>query len=394
VPGDARLPVPGPVRRFMARHRRVVDVAIGLGFLLIAVPSTLLAGSGGPWAKGTLIALTVVAATALVVRRRWPVIAFGVVLGASTMSWPLNGLADPIAVPIALYALAVYRSVRSSWIGLAVVTAVVVPCTAVFSRSPDRWVSTSFILVLTLAVAAIGMAVGSRRRYVDALIERAQQLAREREQREALAAAAERTRIAREMHDIVAHSLSVMISLADGAGVVLRRDPANAAGLLDQVADTGRSALSDMRRVLGLLRDPVVPLAPQPTSADLSSIVETFRRSGLPVRFTTRGAVLPADAGLQLAVYRIVQESLTNVLRYAPGAANVDVLIANTDGTIEVRVDNSGDNRGGLPAIPGTGQGILGMQERAAVYQGTVTAGPYGGGWRVTATMRWSEARL
>ncbi len=378
----------------MARHRRLVDITIAVCYLLIGVPTTLFGGTAGPWGKALSIALTVVAAAALVVRRRWPVISFGVILGASAVGWPVNQLADPIAVPIALYALAVYRSVRSSWIGMAVVVAVSGPCTALFSHLPDRWVSTSFILVFTLAVAAIGMAVGSRRRYVDALIERAQQLAREREQREALAAAAERTRIAREMHDIVAHSLSVMISLADGAGVVLRRDPANAAELLDQVADTGRSALSDMRRVLGLLRDPVAPLAPQPTSADLGSIIETFRRSGLPVRLTTRGAVLPADAGLQLAVYRIVQESLTNVLLYAPGAASVDVAITHADGMIEIRVENSGDNRGGLLAVPGTGQGILGMQERAAVYRGTVTAGPHGGGWRVTATMRWTEGRV
>jgi len=377
----------------MARHRRLVDVTIAVVYLLIGVPTTLFGGSAGPWSKAASIALTVVAAAALVVRRRWPVVSFGVILGASTIGWPINELADSVALPIPLYALAVYRSVRSSWIGMAVVVAVSIPCTLLFSHGPNRWVSTSFILVMTLAVAAIGMAVGSRRRYVDALIERAQQLAREREQREALAAAAERTRIAREMHDIVAHSLSVMISLADGAGVVLRRDPANAAEILDQVAETGRSALSDMRRVLGLLRDPVAPLAPQPTSADLGSIIETFRRSGLPVRFTTRGAVLPADAGLQLAVFRIVQESLTNVLRYAPGAGSVDVMIANAGGTIDVRVDNTGDHRGALLAIPGTGQGILGMQERAAVYQGTVSAGPYGGGWRVQAMMRWTEAR-
>jgi signal transduction histidine kinase len=377
----------------MARHRRVVDVTIAVCYLLIGGPAALFGGTGGPWSKTASIALTVVAAAALVVRRRWPILSFAVILATSAVGWPINQLADPIAVPIALYALAVYRSVRSSWIGMAVVAVVSVLCTLLFSTSQQRWVSTSFVLVFTLAIAAIGMAVGSRRRYVDALIERAQQLAREREQREALAAAAERTRIAREMHDIVAHSLSVMISLADGAGVVLRRDPANAAELLDQVADTGRSALSDMRRVLGLLRDPVAPLAPQPTSADLGVIIETFRRSGLPVRFTTRGAALPADAGLQLAVYRIVQESLTNVLRYAPGAASVEVVVAHEDDQIDIRIDNGGDHRGGLLAIPGTGQGILGMQERAAVYQGTVTAGPYGGGWRVQATMRWTEGR-
>jgi len=88
-----------------------------------------------------------------------------------------------------------------------------------------------------------------------------------------------------------------------------------------------------------------------------------------------------------------VQESLTNVLRYAPGAGSVDVVIANADGVIDVRVDDTGDHRGALLAIAGTGQGILGMQERAAVYQGTVSAGPYGGGWRVQATMRWTEGR-
>ncbi len=365
---------------------------IGVAYLLLWVISSI-SDATSVWVRVLSAALVVGVAAALVIRRDHPILAFAIILGASTAIFPVTQTPDPVAVPLALWALAVYRSARAAWIGLAIAIAVAIPSTALFLHTPQPWIATTFILLFTLAVTAIGMAVGSRRRYVDALLERAQQLAREREQREALAAAAERTRIAREMHDIVAHSLSVMITLADGAGVIVRRDPAHAADLLDQVADTGRSALADMRRVLGLLRDPVAPLAPQPSTADLASIVESFRRSGLPVHVTTSGDSLPDDAGLQLAVFRIVQESLTNVLRYAPGAARVDVTIAHTGDTIVVRVEDSGDRHSARRAITGAGQGILGMQERAAVYHGTVTAGPHAGGWLVEAVMRWTDER-
>jgi signal transduction histidine kinase len=257
---------------------------------------------------------------------------------------------------------------------------------------------------LSLVAIAIGTSVRNRRLHVAALVDRANALAVEREQGAQLAAAAERARIAREMHDVVAHSLSVMIALADGAGAALDRAPDRAREALDELSGTGRAALADMRRVLGALRDPGAPtdpgapLDPQPGSLDLGRLVERFRTAGVPVRWTSTGPPLPPDAGLQLAVYRIVQESLTNVLRHAPGSARVEVVVASAPGRVDVTVTDAGSPAGGsggaggaagTGSAAGSGRGLIGMRERAAVYGGRVEAGPHDGGWRVHAALTW-----
>ncbi len=211
-----------------------------------------------------------------------------------------------------------------------------------------------------------------------------------------LASVAERNRIAREMHDVVAHSLTVMVALADGAAVVVTRNPDKARDVLGQLSHTGRTALADMRLVLGVLRDDsgAQRRSPQPDHTDLTALFEGFRQAGLPLSVTQSGPLLPGDPALQLTVYRIVQESLTNVLRYGTSVSRVQVLIENNPGGGALRVVVADDGHGSLDASMGTGQGIVGMRERARIYAGTVDAGPAArGGWVVDAVLHPAAVR-
>ncbi len=212
-----------------------------------------------------------------------------------------------------------------------------------------------------------------------------------------LASVSERNRIAREMHDVVAHSLTVMIALSDGAAVVVKRDPERARGVLGELSQTGRTALADMRRVLGVLRQDrsPEPLAqeslvrtPLPAHSGLEALLEGFRTAGLPLSVTTSGPALPSDAAFQLTIYRIIQESLTNVLRYGHGVSRVQVQLAHQDPWIRLRIFDDGSGAMAPAASVGSGQGLVGMSERAGIYNGTVTAGPEAdGGWLVEAVL-------
>jgi signal transduction histidine kinase len=248
------------------------------------------------------------------------------------------------------------------------------------------WLIAAFVGAANLIATGIGSVVRRDRLHEE-------EVARWAAEHSRLASASERTRIARDMHDVVAHSLSVMIALSDGAGVLVRKDPERAGEVLDQLSMTGRTALADMRRVLGVLRadgGPVAPLEPVPGDGQLAGLVEGFRAAGLPVRLTVTGPELPEDANFRLTVYRIIQESLTNALRYARGLSRVEAAVTREGGRIQVRVAD--DGRGTVPAKSlGAGQGIAGMRERAALYNGTVDSGPgpHGEGWIVEATLYW-----
>jgi signal transduction histidine kinase len=199
------------------------------------------------------------------------------------------------------------------------------------------------------------------------------------------------------MHDIVAHNIAVMIALADGAAYTAVASPEQAASLMGQVSATGRSALTEMRRLLGVLREPAAPgHAPQPTLDRVSDLLESVRAAGLPARLTVTGQPFPLPHSAQLALYRVVQEALTNTLKHAPGAV-AQVRLAYADGEVELEVTDDGghppgapaDGAVGAPGAPGAGHGITGMRERAAVFGGQVSAGPRpGGGWRVHTVLR------
>lgn len=380
--------------------------------LLVGVPLGIGEAEGAAAVDGIVSLVAVVLGTAaLWWRRRRPLLVLAVltVLGVVVVWVTSQPVGFDLAVALGVYAVAASRPPPTAWIaaGLAVLllggSQVLVEAPQDLSSfppsagSPSDWdvfrvTSSAFIVVWSLVALAIGFAVRNRRAHIQGLVDRANQLALERDQREQLAVAAERGRIAREMHDVVAHSLSVMITLADGAQAIIDTSPERARAAMDDVAETGRSALGDMRRVLGALRDDdggaSARLEPQPTDG-LSELVDRFRAAGLAVELTTAGAPLPADAGLRLAVYRIVQEALTNVLRYAPLATRIEVSVTRSADGVAVEVTNTGGGPAGR--AQGGGMGLIGMRERVAVFGGTIEAGPTPSGWRVRAVLPWRE---
>ncbi len=455
-----RLPrPPGVIRRVLAAHPRLLDGGIVFWYLIgcgfAALLDVLLYLSEGalefpagaepvasagpiylslPWLLVTL-AVTGIVATSLAFRRRHPVL--GVLLVSATLALDLGlqVLPNSIALVFLLYAAPVYRSVVAGWIAyaIAVVThalvlllSSVVPSGALgpgstvqvnaVAHSPGEYlVVSAATAVWLLVVLLVGINRGNRMRYVEALIDRARQLAVEREQQAQLAAAAERARIAREMHDIVAHSLSVVVTLSEAAAVTIDRQPEAARQAMERAAETGRGALTEMRRLLGVLgdegHDAQAPLAPQPGAAQLAELVAGFRDAGLAVSLTEVG-VAGGDAMQQVALYRIVQEGLTNALRYAGRGSRVAVSLEHAADRTLVDLRDSGppaagrvpdgvrerarrgtvDSGAATVGIPGTGRGLAGARQRAELFGGTLEAGPYGSGWRVRAEVPY-EAR-
>jgi signal transduction histidine kinase len=325
----------------------------------------------------------------LVLRRRAPLAAFVAISLVAFLQWLLiDGVftAD-LALIVAFYAVAAHEPRR--W-GLAAAAAMLElgVLLAAFKYTGDSTLA-SFVTLSAFVVAAgaLGVYMRTRRQHVAALQERADQLERERDQQARLATAAERARIAREMHDVVAHNLSVMIALADGARLTAAQDPGKAERAMGAVSSTGREALEEMRRLLGVLRDDEQAdalLAPQPGIAALDGLLEQVRGAGLATRLTRTGTPAPVGPGTQLALYRLVQEALTNTLKHARGASSAEVRLHYGAGDLSLEVIDDGAPAA-APARNG-GHGLAGMRERAAAYGGAVEAGPRrDGGWRVRA---------
>jgi signal transduction histidine kinase len=363
--------------------KRLIRQPLAADLLLVLVILAVgLAGASGAEARAFTIALVV----PLLWRRRAPFPVFCAIAALAFAHWVADiSLPADLALLVAIYTVAAQES-RGRLIA-ACATLELGVVLAVARWSGEAPVS-AFVLLTGMATAAVvlGLNVRTRRAYTAALEERAAQLERERDQQGRLVAAAERARIAREMHDIVAHNLSVMIALADGAGFMAERDPARATGAMERVSRTGRHALAEMRRLLGVLRDDeAAALAPQPGLPDLDSLLEQVRAAGLHATLETSGAPIALGASAELAVYRLVQEALTNTLKHAgPKAHAVVRLHYDADG-VEVEVTDDGE---GWPRVSAGGQGLAGMRERAAVYGGELEAGPApGGGWRVRARL-------
>jgi signal transduction histidine kinase len=249
--------------------------------------------------------------------------------------------------------------------------------------------------VLVVACWSMGLVKRGRLQREAAMLERAQLLELERDQEVRLAASTERARIAREMHDVVAHSLSVVIAQADGGRYAGRTDPEAAVGALEQISATGRQALADMRSLLGVLREgDAQEFAPQPDVAAIPALVEDVRRSGLDVDLLTEGQPVEMAGGTQLAAYRIVQESLTNVLKHAGPASRAWVRLQWRTDALEVSVLDDGRGAAAMLAPDGNGQGVIGMRERAVLHGGRLETGPrHGGGFGVHAVLPYRRRR-
>ncbi|SPT53148.1 Sensor histidine kinase desK [Actinomyces bovis] len=503
--------VPVGIMRALAwrdAHPTVADVSVSLGAMLLGCPLGLilfpadLPSNPALWVGVALAACTV--GLALVFRHRSPVSVWAVV----TLTMPaavlvtarqlelnseqarymfslLTGL-TLLAVPLTIGALAARRDMRLCVGAYLVSTMLAVATeTAVY---PLHNLRARLLAALPFAVInLLGLLVGTllrvQRQNLAEVRASAARSVLASEQRALLAAASERSRIAREMHDVIAHSLTVMITMADGATATIDRNPQMTKEALKVLAETGRSALADTRRLVGVLREdpstsavdtptadaadaaprlagftaaalsgspastpgrkrsgtsgreardegpkvrdlpvpefappgtvvPVepsariadlraaataakdasadaTPTAPAPESGDLEVLVQRFKTAGVPITYTWNGSPLPDDKSLQLTLFRIAQESLTNVLRYAPTTRDVQVQVDRYTGTVVLVVRN--DAAPGSTAMHGSGKGLIGMRERAAVYGGQVQAGPTPQGWQVKAVLRWEE---
>jgi signal transduction histidine kinase len=403
-PGRTALQPPDEITRSMfARGRRLgrahplaIDAlvaAVLLGLCTVWLAQSPFAGIRAGVVQAALIAV-------LVARRVWPagifLLACAIAFAQLLLGFPLLG---DVALLVALYTVAAHQSRTRTLLAAGVLGAGAVM--AAVRWEPAGTLPRSLLFLSAMVVAALfaGLTAASGSRYLAWMDERARRLETERDQQATIAAAAERTRIARELHDIVSHSLSVVITLADGAAVVSRADPGRGAEAMTEVSEVGRQALSDMRAMLGVLRtdEPSAgrnPQPPQPGVAQLGALVERVRATGLTVALAVEGASFPLGAAAELTAYRIVQEALTNTLRHG-AARRAWVTISYDEPEVQVRVVDDGN-----PANPATqtiplftpatreGHGIDGMRERAALHGGALRAGPVVGGWLVEATLR------
>lgn len=333
------------------------------------------------------VLLVLALALPLAWRRRAPRVVFAIVAIVALAQWFAGPpvLAD-VALLWAFYTVAASCSTRHTVIAAAILELGVVLADARYGGSVRTHLfGLLFLSGLVTAAGVLGANLRIRRAYLAAVEQRAAQLEFERDQQSQLAVASERTRIAREMHDVIAHNLTVMIALTDGAALTVQRDPRRAAAAVTEASAAGRLALHEMRRVLGVLRDSdeSFALAPTPGLAELETLLETVRRTGLDVRFESHGSLDGLDAGLQLTIYRLVQEALTNTVKHALAPTRIVVRLLRESGKICVSVTDNG----GPPAQPGQGQGLVGMRERVAVHAGSVQTGPTPNGWQVSAAL-------
>ncbi|MFC9930052.1 sensor histidine kinase [Streptomyces sp. NPDC127190] len=410
----ARLGRAGQRFRHADRARPwVLDSAVVAGvFLLFCLPDLLHAmgvtggdgdGDGPHRLRGVFTRLPVTGMLALQAglvlpllwRRRAPAVAFGAVAAVFVLQWSLGAaLRADVALFVALYSLALHGRLRQLPWACAISAGVLGLVAARVSAAVSVGDALFFLLSTATAALALGLVIRIRRAQLAGLRDRAARLEIERDQRGRLAVAAERARVAREMHDIVGHNLSVIITLADAGAYAAGVAPERGKEALHLIGDTGRQALGELRRVLGVLREadgpPTEPeLSPQPGLTDIDALCEGVRAAGLEVVYRTAGDIDALDSGVQLTVYRIVQEALTNTLKYAGTGARANVAIVLEDTRLTVTVQDTG------PPVPAgrprtaneEGHGLVGMRERAALYGGHVSANPAGAGWTVRADL-------
>jgi signal transduction histidine kinase len=383
----------------VSRHATAADAALAIVLAACATPQLVWWATKGPGGPGQLSEMTLFSAllvVPLIWRRRFPLSVFAFAAVVALAQWVVNvRLAADMTLLVYLYTVARWYPVRVGILAAGVVEAGAMMAGLRWDLTRSWLETLVYLSGLVAASLLLGVSVRHWRNSLSTLTERAEQLERERDQQARIAVAAERTRIAREMHDVVAHSLSVMVTLSEGAALKQDAEPERAKRAMRQVSATGHQALGEMRRLLGVLRteDAPEPLEPQPGLAQLDGLLDQVRATGLAAELTVTGladtglaAALPP--GAELTVYRIAQEALTNTLKHAAGPTRVSVAIACQPGAVTVDVHDDGASCPAGPQARASGHGLTGMRERAAVYDGAVSAGPDpAGGWRVRARL-------
>ncbi|MFJ6660577.1 sensor histidine kinase [Streptomyces sp. NPDC091377] len=386
-------------RKQMRAHPLALDAAIAAGVLACVVAGSFVdpyGENGVTWGlrnpdPGSLV-LAGLAAAALVFRRRAPMTVLAVTGALAVLE---NVIGDPrapvaMAAVVALYTVAAGTDRPTTWrIGL--LTTAVLAASAMLA-GPLPWYAQDNLGIIAWAGigATAGEAVRTRRAFVHAIRERAERAERTREEEARRRVAEERLRIARDLHDVVAHHIALVNVQAGVAAHVMDRRPDQAKEALAHVREASRSALNELRATVGLLRqsdDPEAPTEPAPGLGRLDELVGTFRNAGLHVEVarTDQGVTLPA--AVDLAAYRVIQEALTNVQKHAGTGARAEVSVVRVGPHIEVTVLDNGSGDDPAPG-PGGGHGLLGMRERVSAVRGTLTTGPrYGGGFRVHAIL-------
>ena len=387
--------------RWLKAHPVAADWLLvgGLTVMLVMASSVGTDPSGRRQTPGIGSFLIVFLGTApLAWRRRRPIITLvgvsAMELGASAFGFPGGILA--FSCLVAVYSVAAHADRRTAMWALAS-TPVVIGLSMWFDRDNVDPADVPWNLAIFFTAWILGDNLQTRRARTAELEERAARLEREQEAAAVRAVEEERTRIARELHDVVAHSMSVMVVQAGAARRSVDRNPDAAKEAMVAIEQTGRQALDEMRRLLGVLRrdgDESLARAPQPSVRHLDALVHQMREAGLPIDFAVEGRPRDLAAGLDLSAYRIVQEALTNVLKHA-GAARAEVRLCYGDHALELQVRDDGRGRAAalVGARSGGGNGLVGMRERVALYGGELSAGPRrGGGYEVKATLPLQEA--
>lgn len=386
------MSAPAGSRLLRARwDQDVADVVLAVVLFLGSMATAATIPGTGPWTPVSAVLIGLMTLP-IAVRRRYPVGVL-VVAGFSIGVYALLGYLESggnFGVLIAFYTVAADTNRRTASVAAVLTAAGVLLTFAAYSdRDPQAATELLTTGIIYSATWIIGDYVRQRREEAARLREIAVRLEQEREEQARLAVAEERTRIARELHDVVAHHVSVMVVQATAARRIVATDPAAARDALLAVEGSGRTALDEMRRMLEVLRDEERPLAPQPRLAELEALVRDVRSAGLPVELSIEGTPAELPPGIDLAGYRIVQEALTNTVKHAgPATARVRVAYAPTSLEVEVTDDGRGAAAGLADASRGAGHGLLGMRERVALYGGMLEAGPrLAGGWRVHAVL-------
>ncbi|TQJ75550.1 sensor histidine kinase [Streptomyces sp. SLBN-31] len=393
---------------FLRRHPTGVDTFWAV--ILFGISLVSEAGHGdtrGTLSPALIVPISLLLCLVIALRRRLPekMLLLTIGLGVAQLALDVATMPADFAMLVIVYTVAVMGTRWASRVGLAVGLCA---ATAAEIRWPVEHSSTvghvAVVIFQTVPFAlawVLGDSIRTRRAYFAQLEERNARLEKEREAQAKVAVAAERARIARELHDVVAHNVSVMVVQADGAAYVLDTAPDQAKKALETISSTGRQALAEMRRLLGVLRTgehkEVGEYVPQPDVEQIDELIEQCRTSGLPVDFKVEGTPRPLPSGVELTAYRIVQEALTNTRKHGGPNAGASVRLVYFDDGLGLLVEDDGK---GAPhelyeegGADGQGHGLIGMRERVGMVGGTLDAGPRpGGGFRISALLPLKSA--